>query len=307
METTAHYTRVGLFVLFFTIVLVIGGLWLSVGLSGKKFTTYVVYMHESVSGLTVKAPVKYNGVDIGYVDSIKLYRKNPQNVRLMLSIEEGTPIYKGTRAILETQGLTGLAYLELHGGIVNRGFLVAAPGKPYPIIESAPSLLFRLDSALDNLTVNIRDISTSLKDFLNPQNAQAVQNTLANFSTISNELANNAVKLNGIIDNAQITLNNTAHASEQLPGVMASIQQSSRSVQQLTRQLVDSANQANVVLVSGNTTMQTVNNQLMPQIIRSMSDIQTIISNMKSVSQQMAADPAVIIRGKQAAPAGPGE
>ncbi|MFN7098053.1 MAG: MlaD family protein, partial [Gammaproteobacteria bacterium] len=299
-EVTAHYTRVGLFVIMLTVILIIGGLWLSVGLSGKSYNDYVVYMHESVSGLSTKAPVKYNGVEVGYIDHIDLYRKNPQKVRILLAIEEGTPIYNGTRAVLETQGLTGIAYLELKGGVVSQGLLVAKPGKKYPEIASAPSLLFRLDSALDNLTTNIKDISSSLKDFLNPQNAQAVQNTLQNFSTISNNLEQNSEKLDQIIDNAQITLKNTAVASQQLPSVMTSIKQSSD-------QLAASANKANVLLTNGATAMQTVNNELMPQIISSMTNIQDIINNVKSVSQQMSEDPSVIVRGKVPAPAGPGE
>lgn len=300
MEVTAHYTRVGLFVIILTVIFIIGGLWLSVGLSGKSYNDYIVYMHESVSGLSIKAPVKYNGVEIGYVSEIDLYKKNPQNVRLMLEIQEGTPIYNGTKAILETQGLTGIAYLELKGGVVSQGLLVAKPGKKYPEIQSAPSLLFRLDSALDNLTVNIRDISTNLKEFLNSQNARAVQNTLQNFSSISDNLERNSVKLDQIMDNAQITLKNTADASKELPSMMASIKRS-------TDQLAVSANNANILLVNGATTMQTVNNQLMPQIISSMTNIQDIIANVKSVSQQMSQDPSVIIRGKVPAPAGPGE
>ena len=307
METTAHYTRVGLFVILFTVALLIGGLWLSVGLSKKTYVTYVVYMHESISGLSVSAPVKYNGVEVGYVFRIDLYRKDPQNVRLLLNIEKGTPIYGGTSAVLETQGLTGIAYLELKGGVIDRGMIVAKKGHHYPEIPSAPSLLFRLDSALDNLTANIKDISNSLKAFLNSQNAQSVQDTLQNFSVISGNLERNSEKLDAILGNADITLKNTAAASQKLPDIMNSVQQSAQSIKQLSSQLTISANKADILLSNGSTAMQTVNNQLMPQLLSSLTDIQAVITNVKSVSAQMAVDPAVIIRGKAPAAAGPGE
>ncbi len=307
METTAHYTRVGLFVIFFTVALFISGLWLSVGLSKKTYVTYVLYMHESVSGLSVSAPVKYNGVEIGYVSKINLYLKNPQNVRLLLSIEEGTPIYNGTKAVLETQGLTGIAYLELKGGDIARGFIVPKKGKLYPEIPSAPSLLFRLDSALDNLTKNVTGISSSLKSFLDQENADAVRNTLQNFSKISENLERNSEQLDSIINNASITLKNTADASKQLPQVMDSVRQSAASIKQLTSQLATSATKADILLNNGSTAMQTVNSQLMPQLLVSLTDVQSIIANVKSVSAQMAVNPSVIIRGRQPAPAGPGE
>ncbi|NNM59122.1 MAG: MCE family protein [Legionellales bacterium] len=307
METTAHYTRVGLFVIIFTVALFIGGLWLSVGLSNKTYVTYVTFMHESVSGLSVSAPVKYNGVEIGYVSQIDLYPKNPQNVRLLLSIQEGSPIYNGTTAVLETQGLTGIAYLELRGGVLSRGRIVAQKGHHHPEIPSAPSLFLRLDTALDNLTNNVKGISSSLKDFLNHQNAQAIQNTLQNFSKISDDLERNSKKIDSILNNANLTLQNTANASKQLPEVMESVRQSAVSIKQMTKELTISATKADIMLSNGATAMQTVNSQLMPQLISSLTDVQAIITNVKSVSSQMAVDPSVIIRGREPAPTGPGE
>lgn len=307
METSAHYTRVGLFVMVFTLLLIIGGLWLSVSLTGKHYVDYLVYMHESVSGLSTKAPVKYNGVEIGSVSSISLYPKDPKKVRLLLAIEADTPIYNGTKAVLETQGLTGIAYIELKGGDINRGLVVAKEGQRYPELESAPSLLFRLDAALDNLTSNIKEISSSLKDFLNPANAKAVQNTLSNFSLISNDLQRNSIKLDQIIDNAQITLQNTASASQKLPQVINNMQEGAKSLNDMSKQLVISANKANILLNNGDSALQTVNNQLIPQLINSVTDIQSILNNAKTVSEQLAADPAVIIRGKAPQPPGPGE
>lgn len=307
METSAHYTRVGIFIIVFFIALVIGGLWLTVSLSGKSYNDYLVYMHESVSGLSAKAPVKYNGVEIGYVANISLYPKDPERVRLILAIEEGTPIYKGTKAVLETQGLTGIAYVELKGGNISQGLLHAKEGERYPVMESAPSLLFRLDAALDNLTTNMKDISTSLEDFLNPENAKAVQNTLQNFSRISNDLQRNSIKLDQIIDNAQITLQNTAAASQKLPNVIKNIQQGAQSLNDVSKQLTVSANKANILLSNGDSTIQTINNQLLPQLINSISDVQSIMNNAKTVSEDLAADPSVIIRGKTAPPPGPGE
>jgi phospholipid/cholesterol/gamma-HCH transport system substrate-binding protein len=300
METTAHYTRVGFFVLGFSLLLIIGALWLSVGLSGKTYKTYKVYMYESVSGLSVKAPVKYNGVEIGSVTDISLYPKNPKKVQLLLSIETDMPIYNGVRATLQTQGLTGLAFLELKGGMVSKGLLQTKTGQSYPEIPSAPSLFFRLDSALDDLTDNIREISTSLRDFLNPQNATAVKNTLQNFSALSEDLKHNSQKLDAMMNNAQVTLKNTAKASQDLPALMLNMRRSSEA-------LASSANEAKIMLSNGSSTMNTVNSQVMPQIIDAMSQVQDIMSNVKSITQQMSTDPAVIIRGKVTPPLGPGE
>ncbi len=58
-------------------------------------------MHESVAGLGVNSAVKYNGVNVGSVKKTSLNNQNPEQVRLLLQIEEHTPITEGTTATLK--------------------------------------------------------------------------------------------------------------------------------------------------------------------------------------------------------------
>ena len=54
------------------------------GYSTKHYRMYAVYINESVSGLSVDAAVKYNGVDVGTVKSIQIDAENPQLVFILL-------------------------------------------------------------------------------------------------------------------------------------------------------------------------------------------------------------------------------
>jgi phospholipid/cholesterol/gamma-HCH transport system substrate-binding protein len=112
-----NYPLVGAFVLVLGAVLVAGALWLaSGGASRKAHDLYLAIVDESVAGLNLNAPVKYNGVDVGKVRQIQLDPGNPEQVNLLFAIERGTPIREDTVAVLKTQGLTGIAYVELSGG-----------------------------------------------------------------------------------------------------------------------------------------------------------------------------------------------
>ena len=54
-------------------------LWLaSGGALQTKFDLYSAVENESVAGLNINAPVKYNGVEIGKVRSIRLDQQNPE-------------------------------------------------------------------------------------------------------------------------------------------------------------------------------------------------------------------------------------
>lgn len=257
-------------------------------------------MRESVSGLSDKAPVKYNGVEVGYVSGIALYEKNPQLVALTLAIDSEVPVYVDTRAVLETQGLTGIAYIELKGGHVGTPLLKAKKNQKYPVIQAAPSLLFRLDSALDDITHNLNDISNGLRTILNPENTDAIEDIISNFKKMSDDLQRNSGKLDIIIDN-------TAQASKDLPEVMKSVQTGAESVENIANKLSSASNQANQAMQAMSATMLNINNQILPQVQTSVGDLQSTMSNLKRFSNQLDDNPSILIRGKQPAKPGPGE
>ena len=149
MTPKSSYVLVGLFVLLLGIALIGGILWLSTGGPPKDYDFYLVYMTESVSGLSIDAPVKYKGVNVGRVRDIRLNPNNPEEVRLMLVVLQGTPINADTRATLEVQGLTGVAHVNLGGGETDSPPLLKPRDEPYPVIQSRPSLLVRLDDTVD--------------------------------------------------------------------------------------------------------------------------------------------------------------
>ena len=135
MRGRAAYLRVGLFVLAGTAILIGLVLFLGGGRSsgGAKYESY---FRESVQGLDVGAPVKYRGVTIGQVTDIGLVGAEYGGDNLDQEIQHAdyrlvfvrfavdlkkvgrvpdtaAAVKLGLRARLASQGLTGLAYIEL--------------------------------------------------------------------------------------------------------------------------------------------------------------------------------------------------
>jgi phospholipid/cholesterol/gamma-HCH transport system substrate-binding protein len=111
IETEVNCTLVGAFVLVLGSAFVAVALWIASGGAWQKTVDlYQAVEDESVGGLNLNAPVKYNGVEVGKVPSIKLDAVNPQRVHLVFAIERATSIEIETVAVLKTQGLTGIAY-----------------------------------------------------------------------------------------------------------------------------------------------------------------------------------------------------
>jgi phospholipid/cholesterol/gamma-HCH transport system substrate-binding protein len=139
MEPKVNYILVGSFVAFLGAAVLVGILWLGKTDYRGSYDRYEAYMRESVAGLSVDSTVKYRGVDVGRVKTIVLNPNNPEEVLLTLDIMRGTPIKIDTIAVLETQGLTGLATVNLTGGSRDAPSLQAQDGQAYPVIKTGPS------------------------------------------------------------------------------------------------------------------------------------------------------------------------
>ncbi len=151
MESKINYTVVGLFVILMGSGLIYFVYWLTKHGNEQEYNYYLVYMTESVAGLSPDASVKYRGVNVGVVDHIALNPEDPEQVELRLKIKQGVPIKQDTKATLKLFGLTGLAYIELAGGKKDSP-LLASKGDKLPVIASEPSIFARIDESVTDLT-----------------------------------------------------------------------------------------------------------------------------------------------------------
>ncbi len=298
---------VGLFVIVFTALFVFMIIWLSVGLSEHHYKKYLVHMTESVSGLSNSAPVKYNGVEVGHVGTISLSKKDPTQVDLLLYIEEDTPVTVETRAELNSQGLTGIGFIELTGGKPGALKLKAKKGEKYPVIPTEPSLFFRLDQVIDQLSQNVDAVTNGLKQILNKENALALHDILANTRDITAEINQHAESLSHIIKNTNITMKNAAIMSEEFPQLMSELTQSSKTFNSLASEIKSTSAEAKATFANTSIMVENINNQLLPDFIQALSTIQNLMQNLDSFSDELKENPSVLIRGRVSAKLGPGE
>ena len=114
METRAHYVLVGAAVLIVVAAAFLFVLWLSQ--AQREYDEYDVIFTERVSGLSVGAAVRFNGIQKGEVDELNIDPEDPSIVIARIRVDEDTPVRTDTRAELELVGFTGLAVIQLVGG-----------------------------------------------------------------------------------------------------------------------------------------------------------------------------------------------
>ncbi len=285
MDPKVNYTAVGLFVVLLSLTLAIAVLWLS-SEHVKSYHKYLVYLKEPVSGLTEKAPVKFNGVQVGYVDSITIDPEDPQEVMLVVKVNDKAPINKSTTATLMAQGFTGNTYLGLKAKTSSAPPLEKSKGERYPVIPSEPSLLVQLNDTLREVTnglkgmsVSFKIISESFRNVLDPQNLASIKNILSKTSTASNQFPDTMEKFRGAA--AGLT-----GASEQIKITLQNSQGTIRDLDVAVKSLSD---------------------QTLPEIYEAARSLKQTLQNVKEVTSTLKQNPSAIIRGTKPCPPGPGE
>ena len=225
METKVNYTMVGLFVIGLFSAIVMSVIWLSAGMTATEYTVYQVLMKESVSGLSIDAPVEFNGVNVGNIKNIEISQKDPQVVIVLLNVKEHTPITVGTRATLNMKGLTGIAYLALIDKGLDTRALQKLPDQSYPIINTAPSLLVRFDTAMTKLNESLHQVSVSIRALLDQENLLAIKAVLKNMQSVTESLTPLIQSTNTILPAANQAITNLDVITRNLMGVSAEIKQ----------------------------------------------------------------------------------
>ncbi len=299
---------VGAFVLLLGAVLVGGVLWIaSGGMFQKQYDSYLAIEDESVAGLNVNAPVKYNGVDVGKVRKIELDPANSERVRLILAIEQGTPITRETVAVLKVQGLTGIAYVELSGGAWGAPPLPAGKAGEYPEIRTKPSLSARLENVLTSVLAKLDSTSASINSILSEENRAAFSSALADIAVVARTISARKVELDAGIANASTTLDNSARASAEFESVIDQFGRSAKAMEKMGDEVARTSAGAGQTMTEVGADMKRFTSETLPELERLLGELNVLSISLRRLSDQTERNPSGLLFGRAPVPEGPGE
>ncbi len=262
--------------LAFASVVVLGAIaWLAWRLlTSSQYAIYEIRTHDSVSGLLPDAPVEFHGVEVGRVKEVALL--DPRTVSVLLNIKKESPITAATAATvtsrgLATRGFTGYVYISLEDTGKDNSPVAPSPGSPFPLIRSEPSKSVNLDTTISQVNENVQTAVDLLRSTLDKQTIVAFKQAVGNLQRVTEMLDTNNKKLSAIISN-------TERASNQLPPL----------------------------LESGSDTIKALQQQVLPEAYRTLSNLDRLSSSLNSLTARINRDPSLLVRGS-AAPSGPGE
>jgi phospholipid/cholesterol/gamma-HCH transport system substrate-binding protein len=308
MESKVNLVAVGVFVIVFTVTAIASVLYLTSGRYYRKtYETYLTYMTESVAGLNVNATVRYRGVDVGRVKAIRLAPDNVELVQIALDIERGTPVKEDTVALLETQGLTGIAYVDLTSGHRDSPPLRAKPGEDYPVIQSGTSLLSRLENSVPTILANVARVTDNVNAMLDDDNRKALKQTLRDLQVLTQTLARRSATIDTALADAAHATRATAKAADRLPALVERVERSAEAFDRMARDLGGAGASATRAIDGTRGDLQRFTGETLPELRELVTELRELTATLQRAADKVERDPSVLLYRRPAGKRGPGE
>jgi phospholipid/cholesterol/gamma-HCH transport system substrate-binding protein len=300
--------RLRVFLLISLLILVfILGLFIYPGLVKEKDHYFINFRQMSISGLEQGAEVKYQGVDIGSVDKIRVNPKDLSSILVFVEIEKGFPVKKDMRARLSYTGITGLKFIELSGG-ENKSENLEPHGEIPPekgLGEKAEDIVYNIDTAvkgineflsrenLKKISLFLGNIEKSTKDIsaVIEKKSKTLENSIEQFDNATGQISQLATNLNESLEKSELEkiAQNTLQAVENLNRRFSDQEfgQVIRETRDFIKSLNISLRKLDSIIVSQQESLK-----------ESLSRLGEIIDNLSIFSRSLVEDPTILIRKK---------
>jgi phospholipid/cholesterol/gamma-HCH transport system substrate-binding protein len=306
METRANHVLVGAFVLGILLAIIGAGVWVARVQFNREFSYYDIYFTGSVTGLNTGAPVRYNGVQIGRVDEIRIDPNNVEQIRVTIEVDGTITIKEDAVASLELQGVTGYAFVQITGASQQALPLIRKEGQRYPVIASRPSRLEKVISGAPELLDRAIVIADRLADMLNDNNRAAIGESIENLRVASKALGLHSKDIETTIVDMAASMRElrqmTASANEVVKGLDATFGPKSgtgdrlnavlTNLDQLTHRLNDTAGRIDTVVQENRPAIKDFSQRSLGELSQLIADSRALIASLTRLTAEIERDPA---------------
>lgn len=206
METRANYVLIGALLILSAVIMAMFALWLGQSEYRRDYKAYDIVFEGPVS-LEEGSAVRYIGIKVGEVASVRVDRADPAKVRARIRVSREAPIREDSSASIQLAGITGTTFIQISAGTGDR--LEARPGEPVPVIRSERTLVDQIVAggaqALGRANMTFEKINKVLTD----ENIAAFSATLINIEAATSRIADSG----GLIDQLSIAASDVSRAA----------------------------------------------------------------------------------------------
>lgn len=188
METKANYVLIGAATIVGAALIMLFAMWISAGEFRRGFNEYDIIFDDPVRGLAEGGEVRFNGIKVGEVDTLRIDPENTNRVIAHVRVSRDVPVRVDSEARLEPIGLTGVTLIQLSAGSPNAQLLRPGFGRT-PRITGRGSQIDILVEQSEDIALRASEALASVRDLLTDENIERVGRILGNLERVSAELA----------------------------------------------------------------------------------------------------------------------
>ena len=285
-------------------------------IGGNEEREYDIFFRQAVDGLAKGSSVTFSGVPSGQVKTISLWKPDPQYVRVRISVNNDTPILRGTTATIQGS-FTGTSTVSLDGAIKGQPPVscpeenaesVCPLGVPViptktggigAILNSAPQLLERLSTLTERLTGMLSD-----------KNQASIAGILDNTNRLTDALADRGPEIAATLAQTRVAIAQAGAAAEQIGklaettnGVMTQdVKPTLANLNDTIRSAKQSTDTLNAAIGDARPGLTTFSKQTIPQINQLVRDLRVTAGSLSAISQRVEQGGASSLIGQQKLP-----
>ena len=311
METRANYALIGAFVLMAAAAVIGFALWLGSSQFNRDYSIYDVVFPGPVT-LEEGASVRYIGIKVGEVETVRIDRRDASMVRARLRVDRTTPVKTDSTAIIDFAGITGVTFIQINAGSDDAGPLLPAPYEDVPVIKAGETPLAALFNggaeivgqagmtidqlstlltddnivAMGEILGNVRDITSALSEDDKVLIAQAIE-TLASLERAGDNLAVASADMTTVAKSVDLELSSLNTELKALVGELSSATGDASDMLTESRKAVEAA----MLLVEGGASDTVQQTSLAAQELR------VLISRIDRLTRELEQNPQGLVVG----------
>ena len=316
METRADYVLIGTFTVSLIVGVFLFVLWLAQVEIDREWSEYDIIFDTTITGLSESGDVRFSGIKVGEVKRLSIDPKDPARVIARIRIDATTPVSTDSKATLEFQGLTGVAYILLLGGAVESPPLQPGAGEEVPTIVAEASGIQELFASAPDVLSGANRLILQAEEILGPKNRDHISNILSDVETLTDSVAKQDEEIREIILNLRTLSKDLASISGNINTMSANLSELSvtantmlekdgqkiiNEATQAVTQVRNLAANANGVVEDNRASIRAFADGGLAQFGQFVVEGRQLVRTLDRVLQRLESDPARYLSGNYAA------
>jgi phospholipid/cholesterol/gamma-HCH transport system substrate-binding protein len=308
MENKSHAFWAGLFTIVLLAAIAVTAFLFNVDRAVR--VPYDLIARTNVTGLFADAAVRFRGLDVGKVQSIKFDQNHPGQILVRILVDQHAPITHSTFGSLGLQGVTGIAFIQLDD--------TGRDPRPLPSsvhqvaqLPMRPGLLDQLQLRGDILLRKLERITDDVNNVLSPEMVAELHGTVVSMhqaadgiAALAQQMKPAAGKLPGTLDQLDRTLASTNQ-------LITGLSRPNGPLETNLNKIGTAAQQAGNALTAMNGSLQDLTARVgydtLPRVNSLADDVRSAARSVDRAADTFSTSPRSVLFGAPPEAPGPGE